>query len=445
MGAAGRDFHNFNVFFRDNPEFEVVGFTQSQIPETADRVYPPELAGKLYPKGIPMWKEEELTKMIKEKNVDLVVLSYSDLSFQEVMDKASIAMATGASFMLLGPRDTMLESEKPVIAVTAVRTGAGKSSVSRKLVRLFKERGIKVAIIRHPMPYAKDLSKKIVEHFTSLDEALKKLHDGDLSIEELEEFEPYLREGFEVWAGIDYEKILREAEKNVDVILWDGGNNDFPFIRPDMMITVADALRPNHEVTYYPGSINIRRCDVVVINKIGVAPIENWKTIMDNVRKVNPTAKIILAESKIIVENPEKIMGKRVLVVEDGPTVTHGGAKFGAGYIAAKLYNAKEIVDPTKHIPEGTPLYEMYEKYPHLKYVLPTIGYNREQVKVLLEVINHVEADLIVSGTPINLEKIFKTYGLKCNKEIINVRYELVEVSKETLSDVVDEFIEKYL
>ena len=445
MGAAGRDFHNFNVFFRDNDEYEVVAFTQEQIPGISDRIYPPELTGRLYPNGIPMFPESKLPELIKEHGVDLVVLSYSDLSFEDVMNKASIALACGASFMLLGPKDTMLESEKPVIAVTAVRTGAGKSSVSRKIVRIFKERGIKVAIIRHPMPYAKDLRKKIIEHFKTIEDALQKLRTGDLSIEELEEFEPYLREGYEVWAGVDYERILREAEKNADVILWDGGNNDFPFIKPDYMITVADALRPGHEIKYYPGSVNIRFCDAVVINKIGVAPFENWKQIIDNITAVNPRAKIVLAESRIMVDDPAMIRGKRVLVVEDGPTVTHGGAEYAAGFIAARLFGANEIVDPTKYIPKDTPLRKMYDEYPHLRRILPTIGYDLEQVSVLLKVINSVDADVIVSGTPIDLMRVFEIYGLKPNKPIIRVRYELIEVSKLTLSVLVDEFIDKFV
>ncbi len=445
MGAAGRDFHNFNVVFRDNPDYEVVAFTQAQIPGIEKRIYPPELAGEFYPNGIPMYPEEYLSELIKKENVDLVVLSYSDLSFKEVMDKASLALANGASFMLLGPKDTMLESKKPVIAVTAVRTGAGKSSVSRKLVRLFKEKNISVGIIRHPMPYAEDLAKKAVEHFRGIEDALEKLKSNELSIEELEEFEPYLVQGFEVWSGVDYKRILEEAEKVSDVILWDGGNNDFPFIKPDLMITVADALRPGHELNFYPGSVNIRFCDVVIINKIGVAPFENWKKIIDNVKRVNKRADIILAESRIQVGDPDAIRGKKVLVVEDGPTVTHGGAEFAAGYVAAKLYNAVEIVDPTRYIPKNTELYSMYLKYPHLKKMLPTIGYDEKQIKVLLDVINSVDADVVVSGTPIDLNRVFKLYNLEPNKPIIRVKYELVEVSEITLRDVVDRFLEKYL
>ena len=445
MGAAGRDFHNFNVFFRDNPNYEVVAFTQTQIPEIADRVYPPELAGELYPNGIPLIPEEDLPRIIKEKNVDLVVFSYSDISFEYLMERASIALANGASFMLLGPKDVMLESEKPVIAITATRTGAGKSSVSRKIAKLFRERGVKIAAIRHPMPYAKDLSKKIVECFKTLDDAYKKLATGDLSIEELEEFEHYLRNGFEVWSGIDYEKILREAEKTADVILWDGGNNDFPFIKPDMMITVADALRPGHELTYFPGSVNIRMCDIALINKIGPAPFNNWRTIIENIRRVNPRAKIILAESQIRVDDPSMIHNKRVLVIEDGPTVTHGEANLAAGMLASKIFGAREIVDPLPYIPEGSVLHSTYEKYPHLKMVLPTIGYNKKQVETLLEVINRVDADVVVSGTPITLSRIFEAYGLKVNKPIVQVKYDIVEVSEYTLKNAVDEFIKNYL
>lgn len=445
MGASGRDFHNFNVFFKKNPNYEVVAFTQTQIPEIADRIYPPELAGELYPQGIPLVPEEDLARIIREKNVDKVVFSYSDVSFEHVMERASIALANGASFMILGPRDTMLESEKPVIAVVAVRTGAGKSSVSRKLIRIFRNKGIRVAVIRHPMPYAKDLKKKIVEYFRTPDDAYEKLKSGDLSIEELEEFEQYLVNGFEVWAGLDYEKILREAEKSADVILWDGGNNDFPFIKPNLMITVADALRPGHELKYFPGSVNIRMCDVVVINKIGPAPFENWREIIQNVQTVNPKAKIILADSKIQLDAPSAIRGKRVLVIEDGPTVTHGEANLAAGLLAARMFGAKEIVDPRPYIPSGSILEEVYKMYPHLGKVLPTIGYNKKQVEELLKTINRVDADVIVSGTPISISRVFETYGLKVNKPIVQVKYEIVETSGYTLEEVVNEFIENYL
>ena len=445
MGAAGRDFHNFNVFFRNNPDYEVVAFTQAQIPGIEERTYPPELAGDLYPNGIKMYPESMLPQLIKKHDVDLVVLSYSDLSFTEVMDKASIAASCGASFMLLGPKDTMIESKKPVIAVTAVRTGAGKSSVSRKLLRLFKDKNLNVAVIRHPMPYAENLAAKAVERFRNIDDALNKMKNNELSIEELEEFEQYLVRGFEVWCGVDYEKILRGAEENADVILWDGGNNDFPFIKPSYMITVADALRPGHELRFYPGSVNIRLCDVVVINKIGVAPFDNWKQIVDNVKRVNSRADIILAESRISVEDPDMIRNKKVLVVEDGPTVTHGGAEYAAGFVAAKLFNAGEIVDPTKYIPKGSKLYNMYETYPHLKKLLPTIGYDEEQIRVLLDVINSVDADVVVSGTPIDLRRIFRIYNLEPNKPIVHVKYELVEVSELTLKDVVDKFVEKFV
>lgn len=445
MGASGRDFHNFNVFFKNNPSYEVVAFTQTQIPEIADRVYPAELAGELYPRGIPLIPEDKLAEIIREKNVDVVVFSYSDVSFNHIMERASIALANGASFMILGPRDTMLESKKPVIAVTAVRTGAGKSSVSRKLVRILRNKGIKVAVIRHPMPYAKDLRKKVVEHFRTLDDAYEKLKSGDLSIEELEEFEQYLINGFEVWAGVDYEKILREAEKSADVILWDGGNNDYPFVKPDLMITVADALRPGHELTYFPGSVNIRMCDVVVINKVGPAPFENWRRIIQNVQAVNSRAKIILADSRIQLDAPFTIRDKRVLIVEDGPTVTHGEADVAAGLLAARMFGAKEIVDPRPYIPEDSILREVYRTYPHLGAVLPTVGYNKKQIEDLLRVINRIDADIIVSGTPISLSRIFDAYGLKVNKPIVQVKYEIVEVSGYTLEDVINDFIKEYV
>ena len=434
MGAAGRDFHNFNVFFRDNPEYEVVCFTAEQIPGIEERKYPPELAGKLYPDGIPIYPESELPELIKKYNVDLVVFSYSDVSHHYVMERAAIAAANGASYMLLGPKHTMLKSTKPVIAVGAVRTGAGKSTVSRKVAEILRKRGIKVVIVRHPMPYG-DLRKQIVQRFATMED----LDRANVTFEEREEYEHYIERGFVVYAGVDYEKILREAEKEADVILWDGGNNDYPFYEPDLFIVVADALRPGHELTYWPGSVNIRMADVVIINKIAEANLESIVQIMKNIRVVNPKAKILLGASVIRVDDPEAISGKRVLVVEDGPTVTHGEMAYGAGYVASIMYGAKEIVDPRKWVKPGTDLARAYEKYPHMKFVLPTLGYSDKEKREVEEVINASDADVVVSGTPIDLSRV-----LRVNKPIIRVRYELEEFGECKLEDIIDEFLKKH-
>lgn len=434
MGAAGRDFHNFNVFFRDNPEYEVVCFTAEQIPGIEERKYPPELAGKLYPDGIPIYPESELPELIKKYNVDLVVFSYSDVSHHYVMERAAIAAANGASYMLLGPKHTMLKSTKPVIAVGAVRTGAGKSTVSRKVAEILRKRGIKVVIVRHPMPYG-DLRKQIVQRFATMED----LDRANVTFEEREEYEHYIERGFVVYAGVDYEKILREAEKEADVILWDGGNNDYPFYEPDLFIVVADALRPGHELTYWPGSVNIRMADVVIINKIAEANLESIVQIMKNIRAVNPKAKILLGASVIRVDDPEAISGKRVLVVEDGPTVTHGEMAYGAGYVASIMYGAKEIVDPRKWVKPGTDLARAYEKYPHMKFVLPTLGYSDKEKREVEEVINASDADVVVSGTPIDLSRV-----LRVNKPIIRVRYELEEFGECKLEDIIDEFLKKH-
>ncbi len=434
MGAAGRDFHNFNVFFRDNPEYEVVCFTAEQIPGIEERKYPPELAGKLYPDGIPIYPESELPELIKKYNVDLVVFSYSDVSHHYVMERAAIAAANGASYVLLGPKHTMLKSTKPVIAVGAVRTGAGKSTVSRKVAEILRKRGIKVVIVRHPMPYG-DLRKQIVQRFATMED----LDRANVTFEEREEYEHYIERGFVVYAGVDYEKILREAEKEADVILWDGGNNDYPFYEPDLFIVVADALRPGHELTYWPGSVNIRMADVVIINKIAEANLESIVQIMKNIRAVNPKAKILLGASVIRVDDPEAISGKRVLVVEDGPTVTHGEMAYGAGYVASIMYGAKEIVDPRKWVKPGTDLARAYEKYPHMKFVLPTLGYSDKEKREVEEVINASDADVVVSGTPIDLSRV-----LRVNKPIIRVRYELEEFGECKLEDIIDEFLKKH-
>jgi len=434
MGAAGRDFHNFNVFFRNNPDYEVVAFTAAQIPGITGRKYPPELAGPLYPEGIPIYPEEELPELIKKYNVDLVVFSYSDVSHQYIMERAAIAQANGASFMLLGPKDTMLEAEVPVIAVGAIRTGCGKSTVSRKIARILKEKGLKVVAVRHPMPYG-DLREQIIQRFATFED----LDRYNVTFEEREEYEHYIENGFVVYAGVDYEKILQEAQKEADIILWDGGNNDFPFYRPDLFIVVADALRPGHELTYWPGSVNIRMADVVIINKVVEADLKAVKQVEENVRKVNPEARIILGASALFVEKPELVSGKRVIVVEDGPTVLHGEMPYGAGYVAALRYGAKEIIDPRKYVKPGTDLAKAYKEYPHMGPVLPTLGYTEKEKKELEEVINAIDADTVVSGTPIDLSRV-----LKVNKPIVRVRYELVEVGRPTLGQIIDEFLEKH-
>jgi len=437
MGAAGRDFHNFNVFFRNNPDFEVVAFTAAQLPEIAGRRYPPELAGPNYPNGIPILDEKDLPRLIKEHNVDLVVLAYSDLSFDYVMERASIVNAAGASFMLLGPKDTMIKSEKPVIAVTATRTGAGKSTVSRKLGKILRGMGIKIVAVRHPMPYG-DLSKQIVQRFATYDD----LEKHKVTFEEREEYEHWIDNGFVVYAGVDYEKILREAEKESDIVIWDGGNNDWSFYTSDKMlyITVADALRPGHELGYWPGSVNVRLADVVVVNKVVEARYEDIEEVVNNVRRVNPGAKIVLGASVIRVDRPDLIEGKKVLVVEDGPTVTHGEMSFAAGYLAARKYGG-EIVDP-REFAVGD-IARAFEVYPHMREVVPTLGYSDREKGELEETIkNAVEkggVEAIVAGTPIDLGKL-----IKVDVPIVRVYYELDEIGEPTLEDIIKEYIEKH-
>ncbi len=432
MGAAGRDFHNFNVFFRDNEDYRVVAFTAAQLPEIAGRTYPPELAGRLYPEGIPIVPEEELPKLIEENDVDLVVFSYSDVSHQYIMERAALAQAHGADFMLLGPKSTMLEASKPVIAVTAVRTGAGKSPTSRRVSQILKARGLKVAVVRHPMPYG-DLRKQVVQKFTSLDD----LDRYEATIEEREDYEPHIRLGNVVLAGVDYEKVLREAEKEGDVILWDGGNNDFPFFKPDLMITVVDPLRAGHELTYWPGSVNVRMADVIIVSKVDTACNEQVEEVLSNVRKVNPKAKVIMAAVPFIVDKPNLVSGKRVVVVEDGPTVTHGEMGYGAGYLISKRLGA-EIVDPRPYVTGSYK--EVYEKYTHLREVLPAVGYSKRQIKELEDILNRIPADSIVLGTPTDLGRY-----LKVNKPTVHVKYELQEIGPLTLEDVIDEFLKEVM
>jgi len=430
MGAGGRDFHNFNVYYRDNPEYRVVAFTASQIPGIEGRRYPPSLAGKLYPNGIPIIPEEDLAKVAQREAVDEIVLAYSDLLYDDVGHKLSAALATGASFKILGPRDTMLESAKPVIAVTAVRTGAGKSSVSRKVVKYLIDKGFRVVPVRHPMAYS-DPETMAVQRF----EKYEDLDRYGVTIEEREEYEHYLDMGLVVYAGVDYGEILRRAEMEADIILWDGGNNDWPFYVPDYMIVVADAMRPGHEVSSFPGEVNIRMADSVIINKVDQAPRENIEKIKENIKHVNPNAKISLAVSEVYIDKPELVEGKKAVVVEDSPTVTHGGSPYAAGYVAAKKYGA-EIVDP-KPYAKGI-IAEMYRKYPHMKEVVPSTGYSPEQIKALEETLNSIPADVIIAGTPIKLERI-----VNVNKPIVHVRFEVRIIEGPSIEDMVDEFLDR--
>ncbi|NJE54157.1 cyclic 2,3-diphosphoglycerate synthase [Thermococcus sp. 21S9] len=429
LGAAGRDFHNFNVFFRDNPDYEVVAFTATQIPDIEGRIYPPELAGELYPNGIPIWSEDDMEKIIKEHDIDIVVFAYSDVPHEHVMHLASRAHSAGADFWLLGPKSTMLKSTKPVVAVTAIRTGCGKSQTSRKVAQLLQEMGYKVVAIRHPMPYG-DLRKQVVQRFATFED----LDKYECTIEEREEYEPYIERGMVVYAGVDYEKILREAEKEADIILWDGGNNDFPFYEPDLWITVVDPHRPGHELKYHPGETNFRAADVIIINKIDTANRDDIQTVRENIEKINPNATVIEAASPIFVDNPELIKGKRVLVVEDGPTLTHGGMKYGAGYVAAKKFGAKEIIDPRPYAVGS--IVETYKKYPHLDLILPAMGYGKKQIKELEETINRADADVVIMGTPVDLRRF-----MNLNKPAVRVKYELEEIGQPKLKDVLENWV----
>ncbi|MEM2268055.1 MAG: cyclic 2,3-diphosphoglycerate synthase [Thermoplasmata archaeon] len=431
MGAAGRDFHNFNVFFRDNKDYKVVAFTATQIPNIENRKYPKELAGHLYPDGIPIYPEEELPDLIKKYNVDEVVFAYSDLSHEYVMHKASIAISNGADFRLMGAESTMLKSSKPVISICAVRTGSGKSQTTRKVSEILKKKGKKVVVIRHPMPYG-NLVKQKVQRFATMED----LDKNECTIEEREEYEPHIRNGTVVYAGVDYEAILREAEKEADIILWDGGNNDIPFYKPDLHIVVADPHRAGHEMTYHPGEANFRMANVIIINKEETAPKDGIDLIREHIAQVNPKAIVIDAASPFFIENPERIRGKRVLAIEDGPTLTHGEMSYGAAVLASKKFGASELVDAREYA-VGTIL-ETYNKYRQIKNYLPAMGYGEKQVKDLEQTINNTPCDLVVSATPIDLTRI-----MKINKPIIRVRYELDEIGKPDLEDVLTEFISK--
>lgn len=428
MGAAGRDFHNFNVFFRDNSDYEVVAFTAAQIPGISGRSYPRQLAGRLYGKNIPIYPEEKLSQVIKENSIDQVILAYSDLSHETVMQKASLVLAAGADFRLMGTKSTMLSSKKPVISVCAVRTGSGKSPTSQKLVDILKEKGIKVVVVRHPMPYG-DLLKQECQRFASMEDCVK----NECTIEEREEYEPYICCGTVVYSGVDFAKVLEAAQDEADIIIWDGGNNDIPFFKPDLHIVIADPHRPGHELTYYPGEVNVRLADVVIVNKVDSARKEDVETVIRNVRSINNNARIIKANSAISVKDPDAIKKKRVIVVEDGPTLTHGGMSYGAGIIAAKKFGAKEIIDPRPYAVGS--IHTVFQDFPHIGAVLPAMGYSSDQIKELEDTINASDCDIVIAGTPIDLGRL-----LKLNKPVIRVRYTIEEVDG-TLDEIIDEWL----
>jgi len=435
IGAAGRDFHNFNTCYRDNPQYNVVAFTAAQIPDIAGRKYPAELAGSLYPDGIPIYDQSELPSLIHELNVDDCVFSYSDTSYNAVMGISAIVNAAGANFILPGGSKTMLKSNKPVIAVCAVRTGCGKSQTSRRIIEILMQKGLKVVAIRHPMPYG-DLASQKAQRFESLGD----LEKHKCTIEEMEEYEPHVVRGNVIYAGVDYEAILSMAEndpKGCDVILWDGGNNDFPFYKPDLMVTVADPHRAGHELTYYPGEVNLRIADVVVINKIDSADPVSVQTVRENIRKVNPGAVIIDGASPISVDNPEIIKGKRVLVVEDGPTLTHGEMKIGAGIVAAVKFGAASVVDPRPYTVGK--LKETFNTYPDIGILLPAMGYGKQQLQDLEATINKTDCDAVIIGTPIDLNRI-----IKINKPNTRVYYDLQEIGKPDFEQVLNEFVKKH-
>ncbi|MCP4245807.1 MAG: GTPase [bacterium] len=425
MGAAGRDFHDFNVFWRDKERYQVVAFTAAQIPDIEGRTYPPELCGKFYPEGIPIYAEEKIVDLIKKHQVDQVVIAYSDLPHAEVMHKAAMVNAAGADFRIMGWRNTMIEPGKPVIAVCAVRTGCGKSQTSRAVSAVLKSMGKKVAVVRHPMPYG-DLTKQICQRFATLED----MDHHHCTIEEREEYEPHIRAGSVVYAGVDYAEILRRAEEEADVVLWDGGNNDMSFFHPSLYIVVTDPHRPGHELSYYPGETNLRMADVVVINKVGTAKAEDIATVQANIAAANPEAKVILANSPVSVPDPDAVKGKRVLVVEDGPTLTHGEMTYGAGHVAAKRFGAAEIVDPRPWA-VGT-IKETFAKYDHLTEILPAMGYGRKQMDELEQTINAVDCDLVLIGTPIDLGSL-----LKINKPAERVTYELGDQAAKALAEAI--------
>jgi len=431
MGAAGRDFHNFNCYFRDNSEYEVVAFTATQIPNIDGRAYPAILAGKLYPEGIPILEEADTSDLIKEKNIDLVVFSYSDVSYDYLMHRGAMVNACGADFMIMGINHTQVKSTKPVIAVCATRTGCGKSQTTRAITDILRNMNLKVVAIRHPMPYG-DLAKQAVQRFATIDD----LEKHECTIEEMEEYEPHIANGVIVYAGVDYEAILREAEKEADVILWDGGNNDMSFYKADLYITVADPHRAGHELRYYPGETNVLLADIVIVNKVDTAQRKDIETVVNNVKALNPKAEIIEAKSPVTVENPEIIKGKRVLVVEDGPTLTHGEMKLGAGTVAAEANGAAEMVDP-RPFTVGS-LTDTFKKYPNIGVLLPAMGYGGQQVKDLETTIANTDCDSVIIGTPIDLRRI-----IDIKQPSTRVKYDLGQDAIKTLEIRIGDFLKK--
>jgi predicted GTPase len=427
MGAAGRDFHNFNMVFRDNEAYEVVAFTANQIPDIAGRLYPPELAGKLYPKGIPIFPEKDLDDLIRHYEVDEVVFAYSDISHEYVMHKASQVLATGADYRLIGPKASMLTSSKPVVAIGAVRTGSGKSQTTRAVSLALRKLGYRIAVVRHPMPYG-DLAQEAIQRFASYED----LDRADVTIEEREEYEPHIANGVVVFAGVDYARILREAEKEADIVLWDGGNNDFPFFKPDLFFVVVDPLRPGHEQGYHPGETNLRMADVVVINKIDSATPQGLQQVRESIRQLNPNAQVIDAASPTYVEDGSAIRGKKVLVIEDGPTLTHGEMSYGAGVVAAQRFGASALVDPRPYAVRS--IAATFEKYPATGTLLPAMGYGDKQRTDLEETIRNTPCDLVIIATPIDLSRV-----IKLDKPSRRVRYELQELGNPTVADVLEQ------
>ncbi len=429
MGAAGRDFHNFNQVYRNDPQTEVFAFTATQIEGIANRSYPPILAGEYYPDGIPILEESQLETLCQKEKIDQVVFAYSDVTHRDVMHTASKVLAAGADFVLLGAENTMLTAQIPVIAVSAVRTGCGKSQTTRWLSRLLRQKGLKVAAIRHPMPYG-ELEKQRMQRFATMDDLTK----ADCTIEEREEYEPHLAAGNIVYAGVDYGMIVEKAEAEADILLWDGGNNDFPFIKPDLHLVLTDPLRPGDETRYHPGEMVLRMADIAIIPKVDVAEKADIETVMHNIQAVNPTAKIIKTASPITLSDPEAVRDRRVLVIEDGPTTTHGGMGYGAGYMAAIGAKAAEIVDPR---PFAVPdIAKIYERYPHIGKILPAMGYFPQQLQALADTINQTEADVVVSATPSDIASL-----IEVNKPIVRANYELAEVEKPDLTEAVNRFL----
>ena len=435
IGAAGRDFHNFNTYYRNNENYNVVAFTAAQIPDIDDRKYPKELAGELYPEGIPIYPQDKLAQLIKELDVEECVFAYSDVKYDLVMGISAIVNSAGANFTLLGPKSTSLKSSKPVISVCAVRTGSGKSQTSRKIIEVLMENDLKVIAVRHPMPYG-DLVAQKVQRFATVED-LKK---HNCTVEEMEEYEPHVERGNIIYAGVDYEEILGAVENDpdgCDVILWDGGNNDFSFYEADLSVTVVDPHRPGHELSYYPGEVCLRVADVAVVNKVDSASDENIKIVEDNIKAVNPNAKVIKANSKITVDNPELIKGKRILVVEDGPTLTHGEMKIGAGTVAAERFGAAELVDPRPYTVGK--LKDTFKTYPDIGVLLPAMGYGEQQLKDLEETINNTDCDAVIIGTPIDLTRI-----ININKPYTRVHYDLDEISSPNLNEILKDFIKEH-